>query len=64
MGDASNYKHKIHQTRRQDSQVITVIIAADILGALVSPERGAAEAPPKRTHDVHFPLLLSDHPDR
>ena len=45
--------------------IITVLLlaGADILGALVSPERGAAEAPPQRTHDVHFaplPITLAD----
>ena len=37
-------------------EIITVLLA-DILGALVSPQGGAAEAPPERAHHVH----LEDH---
>ena len=40
--------------------IITVLLAAaaDILGALVSPQGGAAEAPPERAHHVHLHLFL------
>ena len=45
------------------SAIITVLLAdaADILGALVSPQGGAAEAPPERAHHVHLQLFLEDH---
>ena len=43
--------------------IITVLLlaGADILGALVSPQGGAAEAPPERAHHVHLQLFRGDH---
>ena len=41
--------------------VIITVLLADILGALVSPQGGAAEAPPERAHHVHLQLFLMDH---
>ena len=46
-----------------ETMIITVLLAAaaDILGALVPPQGGAAEAPPERAHHVHLRLFLEDH---